>query len=61
MNRRSFLKKTIGGVLATSILSGSAYYYARYIEPFNLSISEHDILSGKIPQTFHNFKILFCN
>ncbi|MBY7143789.1 metallophosphoesterase [Virgibacillus sp. NKC19-3] len=57
MNRRSFLKKTLGSFLALVGLSGSTYYYAREIEPALLHINENNITSNKIPASFNNFKI----
>lgn len=58
MNRRTFLKRILGGFVAVGALSGGAYYYAREIEPAMLQINQHDITSIKIPASFHNFKIV---
>ncbi|WP_373895869.1 metallophosphoesterase [Virgibacillus natechei] len=58
MNRRSFLKKTVGSFLAFVGLSGGTYFYAREIEPAMLHINENNITSNKIPGLFHNFKIV---
>lgn len=58
MNRRSFLKKALGSVLAVLGLSGSTYYYAREIETDLLHINENVISSPSISPAFNQFKIL---
>lgn len=58
MNRRSFLKQVIGSGLALIGLGGGTYYYAREIEPSLLSMHEETIQSPKIPNGFHNYKII---
>lgn len=58
MNRRSFLKKALGGFLTTIGLSGGTYYYAREVEPALLQITNESILSPKIPKAFNKFKII---
>ncbi|SET28736.1 hypothetical protein SAMN05216389_10876 [Oceanobacillus limi] len=58
MNRRSFLKKTFGGILTFLGVSGGAYFYARDIEPKALNIHTENIKSSTIPKSFHNFKIV---
>jgi len=58
MNRRSFLKKTLGSVLALLGLSGSTYYYAREIETGALYINENIISSPAISPAFNQFKIV---
>lgn len=58
MNRRSFLKKSFGSLLAFLGLSGGTYYYAREIEPSLLDIHEEIISSSKITSEFNNFKIV---
>ena len=58
MNRRSFLKRTIGSLLALVGLGGGTFYYAREIEPFMLQIHEEAITSNKITPAFNNFKII---
>lgn len=58
MNRRSFIKKSLGSLLALMGLSGSTYYYSREIEPSSLKITEEVISSSKLNSTFHNFKIV---
>ncbi|WP_404452437.1 metallophosphoesterase [Virgibacillus necropolis] len=58
MNRRSFLKKSFGSLLAFLGLSGGTYYYAREIEPSLLDINEEFISSAKITSEFNNFKIV---
>ncbi|SFD83934.1 hypothetical protein SAMN05216238_104332 [Lentibacillus persicus] len=58
MNRRTFLKRSIGSLLAFIGLSGGTYYYAREIEPFMLDIKHEELASFKIPTSFNNFKII---
>ncbi|MEC5426016.1 metallophosphoesterase [Virgibacillus sp. C22-A2] len=58
MNRRSFLKKAAGSLLALVGLSGGTYYYAREIEPTLLEINNEIITSNKISPAFNNFKIV---
>lgn len=58
MNRRSFLKKALGSLLALVGLSGGTYYYAREIEPAMLHINKNNLASKKIPSAFNNFKIV---
>lgn len=58
MNRRSFLKKAFGSLLALVGLGGGTYYYAREIEPALLNIHEKTIINNKITSSFNNFKII---
>ncbi|GGJ42725.1 MULTISPECIES: metallophosphoesterase [Virgibacillus] len=58
MNRRSFLKKALGSLLALLGLSGGTYYYAKEIEPVLLHINKNKIVSDKLSQAFTNFKIV---
>ncbi|WP_042145130.1 metallophosphoesterase [Paucisalibacillus sp. EB02] len=58
MNRRSFLKKLIGGTITLLGLTGSTYYYARNVEPGLLTIKTESIVSKKIPASFNDFKIV---
>ncbi|MFG6116851.1 metallophosphoesterase [Halobacillus sp. MO56] len=58
MNRRSFIKRTLGSLLALFGLSGGTYYYARYMEPDMLTVQEETIQNPKIPDSFQNFKIV---
>ncbi|MBT2216205.1 metallophosphoesterase [Virgibacillus dakarensis] len=58
MNRRSFLKKMFGSILAIFGIGGGTYYYARDIEPKMLHINNKTITSAKIPNAFHGFKIV---
>lgn len=58
MNRRSFLKKSIGSLLAFFGISGGTYYYAREIEPYLLDIHQEIITSDKITSPFNGFKIV---
>ncbi|MDX8364871.1 metallophosphoesterase [Cytobacillus sp. IB215665] len=56
--RRTFLKRsfsiTVGSLLATSL----GYYYARYIEPKQLSIVHQNISHQLIPKNFEGLKIV---
>lgn len=58
MNRRTFLKKLLGigagGMLATSL----SYYYARFIEPRQLTVTHHVISHPLIPEEFTGIKLL---
>lgn len=58
MNRRSFLKKSVGSLLATAGISGSTFYYAKQIEPERLDIVEEKITGKAIPPSFNNFRIV---
>lgn len=58
MNRRSFLKKIVGGVLAILGISGGTYYYAREIEPKMVDTNNQTIHSAKIPPAFQDYKVV---
>ncbi|WP_010530380.1 metallophosphoesterase [Lentibacillus jeotgali] len=58
MNRRTFLKRSIGSMLALLGVSGGTYYYAHDIEPSMLDINHAELASRKIPQPFNGFKIV---
>lgn len=58
MNRRSFLKKTGGFLLALIGFTGGSYYYSKEIETSSLHIQKETIQSSKITSTFHNKKIV---
>ncbi|WP_156290489.1 metallophosphoesterase [Oceanobacillus salinisoli] len=58
MNRRSFIKRGLGSVLAILGFTGGGYYYARDVEPGLLKIQQEVIRSNKIPQSFNDFKIV---
>ncbi|MEN1967041.1 metallophosphoesterase [Lentibacillus sp. N15] len=58
MNRRSFLKRIVGSVLAVIGVSGGTYYYARDIEPRMLYTDSETIASAKIPNSFDKYKII---
>ncbi|TFJ94493.1 metallophosphoesterase [Lentibacillus salicampi] len=58
MNRRTFLKRSIGSLLTFLGLSGGTYYYAHDIEPGMLDINHVNLASGKIPEAFHDFKMV---
>jgi len=58
MNRRTFLKRSLGSLLTLFGLSGGTYFYAREIEPSLLKITEESITSPQIPNAFNQFKIV---
>jgi len=58
MNRRTFIKRFFGSMLAFAGVSGGTYYYARDIEPALLEITKETIASKRIPKDFDNFKIV---
>lgn len=58
MNRRSFLKMSTGFVVSLVGMTGGTYYYSKEIEPSTLHIQKEIIKSNKIPQAFHNKKII---
>ncbi|GGP14608.1 metallophosphoesterase [Oceanobacillus neutriphilus] len=58
MNRRTFLKRSLGSLLTLVGLSGGTYFYAREIEPSLLTITEESITSPQIPAAFNQFKIV---
>ncbi len=58
MNRRIFLKRTLGSLLAFIGISGGTYYYFRNIEPSLLKITEEVISSSKLNSAFNDFKII---
>lgn len=58
MNRRTFIKKSLGTTLAFLGLSGGTYYYSREIEPSLLKITNETITSPKIHKEFDRFKII---
>ncbi|SFB35395.1 hypothetical protein SAMN04488072_11840 [Lentibacillus halodurans] len=58
MNRRTFLKRVAGSLLALIGLSGGTYYYARELEPAMLDIKHEQLSSVKIPNVFNDFKVV---
>lgn len=58
MNRRSFIKKSVGSLLTLAGIGGGTFYYVREIEPGMLNIQEENISSSTIPTSFQNFKIV---
>ncbi|WP_080874897.1 metallophosphoesterase [Oceanobacillus timonensis] len=58
MNRRTFLKRSLGSLLTLLGLSGGSYFYAREIEPALLTITEESISDPQIPKAFNQFKIV---
>jgi uncharacterized protein len=58
MNRRSFLKRSIGSLLALIGIGGGTYYYARDIEPRMLQVQNVKIMDASIPSSFNDFKVV---
>lgn len=58
MNRRSFIKNFVGSFLTVIGVSGGTFFYAREIEPALLNTHEENFYSKRIPDAFHNFKIV---
>ncbi|WP_066192753.1 MULTISPECIES: metallophosphoesterase [Gracilibacillus] len=58
MNRRTFLKRFLGSIVAFFGLGGGTYYYAREIEPGLLDQHHIDIISHKTPRSFNDYTIL---
>ncbi len=58
MDRRTFIKRMLGGIFSVIGLSSGTYYYAQEIEPTMLNIQHETITSSKLPKTYDNFKII---
>jgi len=58
ITRRNFLKAGIRTCLYSFITASIGYYYAKYIEPYLLSFTQHTLTSQLIPKSFHGMKIL---
>lgn len=58
MNRRTFIKRSIGSLLTFIGLSGGTYYYSKEIETHLLKVTEETISSPKIDPIFNNFKVI---
>lgn len=58
MNRRTFLKQTIGVFLGLIGIGGGTYYYAREMEPSMLHIQKELITSPRIPESYNGLKIV---
>ncbi|MBE5103976.1 metallophosphoesterase [Bacillus thuringiensis] len=58
ITRRNFLKVGMRTCLYSFITTGFGYYYAKYIEPYTLSFTQHTLKSQLIPTSFHGMKIL---
>lgn len=58
MNRRSFLKRSVGSLLTFAGLGGGTFYYAKRIEPEKLNIVHENISSPNVPPSFQDFKIV---
>ncbi|PGO27782.1 metallophosphoesterase [Bacillus cereus] len=58
ITRRNFLKAGIRTCLYSVITASIGYYYAKYIEPYLLSFTQHTLTSQLIPKSFHGMKIL---
>ncbi|WP_042223943.1 metallophosphoesterase [Oceanobacillus manasiensis] len=58
MNRRSFIKRSIGSLLALIGIGGGTYYYARDIEPRMLQVQNIKIIDDTLPASFNKFKLV---
>ena len=58
MNRRDFLKKFTGSILAGIGVASGSFYYAHQMEPTMLEVKREKIISSKIPPAFHQFRII---
>jgi uncharacterized protein len=58
MNRRTFLKKLLGTGVGGMLAALLSYYYARFIEPGQLTITHHIISHPLIPKEFTGIKLL---
>lgn len=58
ITRRTFIKRTVGTILAAGGLSTGGYFYAREIEPRMLDITRHTIKSNVLPAGFDGVKII---
>lgn len=59
--KKSFLKKIMMTLLCLGLASLTGYFYARYIEPVRLSITEIPVYSNKLPSSFNGMKIAQFN
>lgn len=58
MNRRSFIKKSVGSMLTVAGLGSGAFYYAKRVEPDKLNVVNEKIASQHVPPSFQDFKII---
>ncbi|WP_409978169.1 metallophosphoesterase [Anoxybacteroides tepidamans] len=58
INRRTFLKKSALSLLGGMFVASFGYYYARFIEPSRLTVTEHSIVHPLIPKGFDGVTIL---
>ncbi|WP_102347110.1 metallophosphoesterase [Bacillus sp. Marseille-P3661] len=58
ITRRSFLKQLTSIGIGSFLLSSITYSYARYIEPKQLKIIKHELISTKIPKSFDGVRII---
>ncbi|MDZ5609315.1 metallophosphoesterase [Bacillus pseudomycoides] len=58
ITRRNFIKNGIRSCFYTCITASIGYYYAKYIEPYWLSLTHHTLRSSLIPPSFHGMKIV---
>ncbi|MEH7382344.1 metallophosphoesterase [Bacillus sp. JJ1533] len=56
--RRQFIKRTFAATSTAVIASSFGYWYARYLEPKQLEVSNHKIRHPAIPKAFHKIKIV---
>ncbi len=58
LTRRKFMKRALTATSTAVFASVLGYWYARYVEPKQLEISNHTIKHPNIPNEFHNIKIV---
>lgn len=58
ISRRTFIKRSISTVLSLAGISVGSRYYAEYIEPFWIDITNHTIYNEHIPNGFSGTKIV---
>ncbi|MCZ0754272.1 metallophosphoesterase [Anoxybacillus sp. J5B_2022] len=58
MTRRTFLQKSIASLLGGIAITSFGYYYARFIEPKRLTVTNHTIYHPLIPKSFDGIKIV---
>lgn len=58
VTRRTFIKRTLGSLLAIAGTGTGGYYYAREIEPRMLDITRNNIKNAGLPAGFNGMKIV---
>jgi uncharacterized protein len=56
--RRNFLKKSFSFLISSIFLTTIGYFYARFIEPKRLTVTNHVIYHPLIPKSFDGIKIV---